>query len=306
MLLKGGTQILKRRLNTTNMFFKPLLKSTSKSFSLYIPKKELQFINHPKYGRVYPVYIADEDYNKKENPKKIMPLMLLLTGFNLYMILTGMQILPMSDMYYTIYTNANEIIFLTSAFINYYLLRKYFKFLSNYSSRVKAFYLLPSGDKVILETFDGSVKRFENIDIFESNVRNKFEDIRMGTIKWNPLLVTNDNNFMCQIKWGRYTENFFEGKRKFIDFEIFSEIISRNNIDTKIEKFRNYPELGVYTPEDKKKVLSYFGQGPFGQRTWVKKIDRNRLCYHYKLLRFRYGLGNKKLTKLKEEYKLFD
>ncbi len=290
-MLNKSAKFIKVKPPYNTLFNTKFLKNSHRNFSLYIPKKKLIFHNHPKHGKVYPVYIADEEYNKKDNPKKLLPPLLLFTAFNTFLLLSGMQFIPMTSIYQSIYLN--ETIMITSVFANYYILNRYFKYLTNYGSRVKSLFLLPSGEKVILENFDGSVKKFEILDIFESNYRDKYHDIQTGRVKWIPMLVTNDNNIRCVIKWGTYIENYFEGKRKVMDFEIFAQIIGRTNIDTTIKKFTGGENYGIYSSEDRKKVLRYFEN-----RKWLRKIDRNRLSYHYKLLRKKYveginGKGNR-------------
>lgn len=272
-------------------------KKKGESATLYIPNKELLFINHPKHGKVYPVYIADADYNKKTNPAKYMVPCFMFTGFNIFLLFSGLQIIPVTNLYSLFYSN--DMFLLTSMILNYLFLRKYFKFVGNYENRVKSLFLLPSGDRIILETFDGTIKKFENFDIFEFNLRNKFSDIENKTINWKPIYVTNDNNFRCFIKWGRNSENFFEGKAKIMDYEIFSQIISRTNIDTSIKKFKRQMPLGYYTPEEKTKVLGYFTD-----KKITEKIDYNRISYYYKKFRNRF-INKPKPKTISEEYKFY-
>jgi hypothetical protein len=287
------------KITPTLKFTPHLSKSSFSSYgdNFYIPNKQLLFINHPKHGKVYPVYIADSEYNKKHNPKKYLPLTFLFTGFNLFLLLSGMQVLPLTTVYALAYSN--DMFLLTSIIFNYLLLRKYFKFVGNYDSRVKCLYLEPSGDKLILEFFDGTIKKFDNFDIYEFSIRNKFSDMMTKTIKWNPLRVNNDNSFRCSIRWGRNNENYFEGKSIIFDYEIFSQIVSRTNIETNITKFKKQMPLGYYSQQDKLKVLKNFGN-----RRWIKKINRNRLHYWYKLLRKKYVDKPKKKI-LKEEFNFY-
>jgi hypothetical protein len=249
--------------------------------NLYIPNKPLIFINHPKHGKVYPVYIADPKYYRKYSPKKYWPFTVLVSGFNLFLLFSGLQLIPMTHIYSLTYSN--DMFMLSSFIFNYILIRKYFQFMGHYDTRVKSLYLLPSGDRIILETFDGTIKKLDNFDIYEFNIRNKWEDMSSRKIKWNPLKVTNDNSFRAVMKWGRASQNYFEGKTKIFDYEILSQILSRTNIETTITKFRKSIPLGYYTQEDKLKVLRNFSN-----RTWIRKIDRNRLSLWYKILRKKY------------------
>ena len=280
--------------NNSNNF----TKTVTRNFALYIPNKKLIFIKHPKYGRVYPVYIADENYNKKNNPKKLMPFIILISAINLYVFLIASGIFPVSQFYKLFFSN--ELIFLTSVFVNVYFLRKYFKYLSDYSNRVRCMYLFPEGNKILLESFDMSVNRLENLDIFNYNINksNTLDDKNKKS--WRNIFKNNTNNFRASIEWGRNRENFFEGNRKILDYEIFTQILGRNNIDTKIQKFKKEIPIGIYSQEEKRKITNYYRNKKFS----LCRIDRNRLLYHYFLLRKEY-IDKQKIKKIKEEFNFY-
>lgn len=278
--------------------FMKFQKIQSRKFVLYIPKKKLNFIKHPKYGKVYPVYIGDENYNKKNNPKKLMPPIIFATAMNLYVFLTSWGLFPVSSLYSLFHSN--ELIFLTSVFLNVYLLRKYFKYLSDYSNRVRCMYLLPTGNKIVLECFDGSVSRLENLDIYNFNIKNDFNFEEKEISSWKSVFNNNNNNFKANIEWGRNRQNIFEGKRKIFDYEIFSQIVGRNNIDTNIQKFKKEMPIGMYSNEDKRKIMSFYANKKFS----LYKIDKNRLSHHYFLLRKKY-IVKKKVKLIKEQFNFY-
>lgn len=283
--------------NGVNGYSNSFNNFSKRNFALYIPNKKLIFIDHPKYGKVYPVYIGDQNYNKKNNPKKLMPFILLFSAINLYIFLTSWELLPVTTLYK--FFHSNELIFLTSVFINVYFLRKYFKYLSDYSNRVRCMYLFPSGNKILLECFDGSVNRLENMDIFSFNIKNKINSEEKKN-SWKNILYSNNNNFNASIEWGRNRENFFEGKRKILDYEIFNRIVSRNNIDTSIQKFKREIPIGMYSNDEKRKVMAYYGKKKFS----LYRIDKQRLSYHYFMLRKKY-VDKKKKINVKEEFNFY-
>jgi hypothetical protein len=288
------SNILKSILENRNMsnYNKLINFKQIRNFSLYIPYKKLLFVNHIKYGRVYPVYIADSSYNKKNDPKKLMPFILLFTSFNLFIFLTGMQLIPITKIYQSFYSS--ELAFLTTVFINVYLLKKYFKYLSNFTNRVRCMYLFPSGNKILLESFSGSTSRFDNLDIYNYNIKNYNKE------KVKSIFINNHNNFKASIQWGRNKENYFEGKRIILDYEIFSNIIKRFNIDTTITKYRKEMLIGHYSTEDKRKIIRKYSNKKYS----VSRIDKNRLFYHYVNLR-RSNLKKKKKDEIKEEFKFY-
>lgn len=273
-------------------------KTVTRNFVLYIPNKKLIFIKHSKYGRVYPVYIADENYNKKNNPKKLMPFIILISAINLYVFLVASGIFGVSEFYKVFFSN--ELIFLTSVFLNIYILRKYFKYLSDYSNRVRCMYLFPEGNKILLESFDRSVNRFDNLDIFNYNIYKSNLLDEKNKKSWKNIFGNNTNNFRASIEWGRNRENFFEGSRKILDYEIFTQILGRNNIDTKIQKFKKEIPIGTYSQEEKRKIMNFYRNKKFS----LCRIDRNRLLYHYFLLRKEY-IDKKKIKKIKDEFNFY-
>jgi hypothetical protein len=258
-----------------------------KHFSLYFPKKQLNFINHKTHGKVYPVYIADEEYVKQNNPNKLMPIIGLFSGFNLFLFFSSIKIMP-----FTI---------LASIGANLYFLRKYANFLHNYQERVKAMYLLPSGNQIILEFFNGQINKLDNYDIYEYSLINNYSNLRKQNKK--SIYINNENSFRCKINWGLGKESFIEGKRKYIDYEILSQIVSRQNIETQITKFKSMgPSIGIYTEEDKKKLLKFYSKV---KRYSVERIDKNRLMYHFYKLRRRYNIDRRKLYQIKPGFQLY-
>lgn len=273
------------------------IKFNSKSFTHYIPRKELIFMDHPTYGKVYPVYIASEEQNRF-NPKKIMPLIIFFSGMNSFLFLTGMGALPISNFFLALYYN--EFLLFASVITNIYVVRKYFKYLTSYTKRVKSLFLMPCGSKLTLETFDGQVNRFENYDIYEFNIKNSYDKTAKDdkdknlVIDDSSIFTNNDNNFSAKISWGMAKQNFFEGKRKILDYEIFSYIVHRFNVDTTITKFKakDYTNSNsTYTNEERKRVLKYFEN-----RTILQKINTN--SYYYSFLKLRKQYEKKKEIKI--------
>jgi hypothetical protein len=231
--------------------YKKFNKTLSKNFILYIPEKQLTFQNHPKHGKVVPVYIADEEYNTKNNPKKITPYIKIFSIINIFLFLSGLQIIPATKIYTFLWVNEN--IILASIGLNIYFIKKYFSYLVQYHKRVKNMYLNETGNGVIIESFDGEINKVEIADIYERNINNKYENKKNIDNVW----INNDNNFHTVIKWGRAKENYFTGKRIYLDYELFKYIVGRTNVDTQQTKFKEEIPLNIYSTEDKRKVYKY-------------------------------------------------
>lgn len=247
------------------------------NFSLYIPQKKLVFHNHEKYGLVYPVYMADTSHNKKNNPKKIKPLLYFFSFYNLFFLMTGFQILPITYLYELLFINDTTLFF--TSLTNIFLVQKYLKFVFQYESRVKNMYLLPDGTKIIIEAFNGKKNEILIQDIFERRVYLRYE----GKDK-DSIFTNNENSFRANIGWGFNKENFFEGKRKILDYEIFYQIINRVNIDTTQVKFsKTEIPLNFLSPEEKRKLVRRFSD-----RKILRKFDfkYNKLLGNYFYLKY--------------------
>jgi hypothetical protein len=268
-------------------FIEKHFTTTSKVGSvLYFPSKKLTFINHEKHGRVCPLYLADNDYNRKNNPKKIMPVIIGFTTLNAFFMLTGYGFIPMTEFYRTFYYN--EYLFYISFAINALGLRKYFHYLANYTNRVKSMYLKSGGESVVLETFDGSVHKFNNLEIYDRKVFSKFETNPTRDSVW----TNNENSFFARISWGTNMENIFQGKRVYLNYEVFRYVIHRYKIDTSGVRFVDKP-LGFWTAEEKKKVLARYR---YKNRFVLKRINLNEMGLYYYLLKYRNS-RRKKLQK---------
>jgi len=279
----------KKNIIKSNNSFYQGLNISHKNFSLYIPYKKLSFINHAKFGSVYPVYIADTEHYLKNNPKKIMPLLSFFTCINLFVCLSGFQIIPMTKLYDFLFVSDTSVFF--SVLFNVYLMKKYIDSLIKYRNRVKNLFLMPSGMQIIIESFDGNKNHVDIQDIFERRVYLRYE----GTQK-NSVFTNNDNSFRANIGWGFNKENFFEGKRKFLDYEILHQIIHRNNIDTSQIKFKS-PEvsLNFLTSEEKRSLLQKF----FGRKI-LEKFNFNNLKLSYFYLKKKIFKGKNSILSRKD------
>lgn len=277
-MFKSG-KLLKRNALKQNF------KNLSKGFcEYYTPNKKLVIINHPNLGKVYPVYIADEKYNKVNDPRKLSPLIVVISGVNFFCLLSSFNLLPYTHFFH--YIIQNFVLSFSLFWGNAYLLTKYFNYLNKYKNKAKEMYLMPSGDQVLVKYFNGDEKKIDNVLIFECNVTNNYADKEKDSI-----FVNNENSFSAQFSWGPNKDVFFDGKVKYLDFEIFSQIISRKNIEMKMVKYDiNKITPSVWTTEQKKKVLERYTQR---KRMHIQNIDRHRLFHHYIKLKRKYSSKKK-------------
>jgi len=264
-------------LNSTNKTIYKGIQISKKNFALYIPYKKLIFVKHAKHGNVYPVYMADTEHYRKSNPNKIFPLLAFFTSINLFICLTGFQIIPVTKLYEFLFLSDVTVFF--SVLFNVFLVKKYIDFLVKYKNRVKNLFLLPCGTKIIIESFDSTESNVEIQDIFERRVY-----LRYDSTQKNSVFTNNENSFRGNIGWGFNKENFFEGKRKFLDYEILYQLINRINIDTTQIKFKpSQVSLNFLSPEEKRSIINKF--------SGRKILD----IFNFKYLKMNYYYMKKKI-----------
>ena len=245
-----------------------LYSSLSKfNFCLHIPKKNLIFINHSTYGKVYPVFIAEESTEiKKQQIKTFAKLSFIVASFNLYIFFSGVGVLPISSI--TSIFLDKPILYLVSISYNLYTVNKLLRSLSDNLIKIKNIYLKPNGKDIIIEKYyNNDIVRLEIGDIFNNNIFCKWQQ----KIRKESIYDTNDNSLRILISYGRNKELLIDGKRKFCDYEILQTIVNRYNIDTSQIGYNKMTEdivpqkyAQMNKDNDKKKsIISYMKKSLF-------------------------------------------
>ena len=223
-----------------------------KSFTLFIPKNKLQFIHHVKHGKVYPVYIADKEFERRKDPNKLTPLISLFSIFNFYLMFAGLNFLPLSNLYQSIHNQ--QLIFYGSFIFNGVIIKRYFNKSLEYKNRLHKMYLLPDGANIIILNFDGSEHNIAIDEIYQSKIDNKFEQ----RSKAYPLFVNNNNSTRVSFSHNNGKEIFITGKTLYCDWEILKNVINRNDIETKTVQFQENEEVMKWYDEDElRSVISF-------------------------------------------------
>ena len=136
-----------------------------------IPLQKLKFIQHPRYGPVYPVCCIDR---KHEYPN--------LARFSLgFLSLTNFMTIY-STFFVPIFTAefsaiiANPAVFIPSLCLNYYMYKRHFPLFYMDRSIITNIFLMPSGTKFVVETRDGTSREIEINDVFlTKHLRSRYE-----------------------------------------------------------------------------------------------------------------------------------
>jgi hypothetical protein len=144
---------------------------SKRNFAIVTPPAKLNFIDHPRYGKVYPVVCYSFDKQYFNLPCAAF----LFHSFVNSVVLGSIFIQP-------IFTAAaagffhNPMFVLPSLYYNYVLHQKYYVNFYGARSHVQNIYLTPSGKQVYIETRDGLTKLIDNTKFYESKrLETKYE-----------------------------------------------------------------------------------------------------------------------------------
>jgi hypothetical protein len=118
-----------------------------------IPLQKLKFVNHPRYGPVYPVVSIDRRHEWANTARFSTVLLSIFNSLTIY-----------STFYMPIFTAefasivAHPMILLPSLVANYVMYRKYYTLFYMDRSMLANMFLLPCGKKFIVETRSGESK----------------------------------------------------------------------------------------------------------------------------------------------------
>lgn len=229
--------------NTTS-HAKLLTQAMHRSFSMATPLQKLQFVDHPRYGKIYPVVCLPTE---NAYPKLSMGTTIFLTCLNTS-ILYSTFIMP-------IYTAAASALFANPFFLlpslgfNYVIWRRSHAYFHGERSEVINIFLKPNGKQFILETRDGESKVINNTDIYEvKNIQTYFDarvNISYGAnnfcyIKGDPLILDGwalDNILQKKFIDTRNVDYDFDLSKEWTwDFRELVEIKKRNRIIDRVTK----------------------------------------------------------------------
>ena len=111
------------KLNRTNFLGQQLLYCQARNFAIYTPQSKLYFIDHPRYGKVYPIVSYNFDKNYFKLPCATAIGHACLNSVFLY----GTFITPIFTPLVMSYI-CNPLFLLPSLYMNYATLKKYYIF----------------------------------------------------------------------------------------------------------------------------------------------------------------------------------
>ena len=128
------------------------------------PQAKLHFIEHPRYGRVYPVVCMNEKQIYFNAAKAACMGSTLLNSSIIYSLFVSPIFVPAITS-----VICNPLFVLPSMFLNYALFSRYYVYFFN-RSFITNMYLKENGKQVIVETLDGESKTVNNKDFFKAEM----------------------------------------------------------------------------------------------------------------------------------------
>ena len=149
----------------------PIRMNSDTYNKMAIPLQKLKFVNHPRYGQVYPFVSIDRRHEWANLARYSTVGLTIFNGLVLY-----------STFYMPIFTAefaavvAHPLVFLPSIAYNTYLYKAYYSLFYQDRSLVTSLFLMPCGRKFICETRDGDSNEVTINDVFmKKYLKSRFE-----------------------------------------------------------------------------------------------------------------------------------
>jgi hypothetical protein len=141
-----------------------LTSQSVRAFTIVAPQATLHFIDHPRYGKVYPVISMNDKQIYFQLAKSACMGSTALNASIIYSLFVSPIFVPAITA-----VICNPLFVLPSFFLNYALLQRYYVYFFN-RSFITNMFLKPNGKQVIVETFDGESKVVNNKDFFKAEM----------------------------------------------------------------------------------------------------------------------------------------
>ena len=200
-----------------------LLKSSARKFSIVTPQGKLHFVDHPRYGKVYPIVTHDFSKNYFNLPCMWFGAVSMMNSVFLYATFINQIFTPMAASFL-----CNPVFLLPSLYYNQAVFQKYYVYFFGARSHVQNMYLLPNGKQVYVETRDGLTKLIENSKFYEPKEYNSKYEKRLD-------FGHGANNYL-----------YIRGNAHIYDKEILMAVLKNNFIDVNNVAY-NYDVTAEFT-----------------------------------------------------------
>lgn len=221
-----------------------LLSAATRSFSMATPLQKLNFVEHPRYGQVYPICCLNTE---RSYPKIAMSSVVFLSCLNTS-ILYSTFIMPLYNAAASALF-ANPFFLVPSLAANYVIWRRSHVYFYGDRAEIVNIFLKPNGKQCILETRDGDSHVVNNTDIYQPKMIADAHDARIDFnygannyryIRGNTIIL--DEWCLNQVLEGKFidtrnTDYDYDLSKEFTwDFRELVEIKKRNRVIDRVIK----------------------------------------------------------------------
>ncbi len=161
-MMMASAMLLKA--HTTRKAAPQLTSMATRAMSIVAPQAKLHFVEHPRYGQVYPIVCMNEKEIWFNAAKAACIGSSVLNTSIIYSLFIHPIFVPAITA-----VICHPLFIFPSLFLNYALMKRYYVFFFN-RSYVTSMFLKPNGKQIIVETLDGESRTVNNKDIFNANI----------------------------------------------------------------------------------------------------------------------------------------
>ena len=183
--------------------------SALRSFSIVAPQANLHFIDHPRYGKVYPVVCMNEKQIFFNLAKSACMGSTILNSSIIYSLFVTPIFVPAITS-----VICNPLFILPSFFANFALSSRYYVYFFN-RSFITNMFLKENGKQVIVETLDGESRTVNNKDFYKAEMITSRYQHRID-------LFHGANNYL-----------FIRGNSYAYDSHILTAVLNNDFIDVR-------------------------------------------------------------------------
>jgi hypothetical protein len=173
------------------------------------PQAKLNFIEHPRYGKVYPIVCMNDKQLYFNTAKAACLGSSVLNTTIMYSLFVHPIFVPVITS-----VICNPLFILPSLFMNYALFQRYYAYFHN-RSFITNMFLKPNGKQVVVETLDGESKIVNNKDFFKAE------------------MITNKYQHRIDLYHGANNYLFIRGNSYAYDSHILTAVLNNDFIDVR-------------------------------------------------------------------------
>jgi hypothetical protein len=242
----------------------------ARSFSIVTPPARLHLIDHPRYGKVYPIACFDFSRSYFTIPCLGFGAVSIMNTVLLYASFVNQIFTPMVASFV-----CNPVFLLPSLWYNQALFQRNYVYFFGARSHVQNMYLLPNGKQVYVETRDGLTKLIDNSKFYEPKPYSSRYESRLdfGHGANNYLFMRGNATVYDEFVLDAVlTNNFIDVNNVAYDYDVTSEFTWDFRELVEIKK-RKRMVTKIYKPTVA--VLSKMASARHWQRCKQLKITQN-------------------------------